>query len=172
MTASTRNRVLIALAFLALAVTVGSVTVGRDLYSGRAPDLGSFALVNFAGYLFFLVMPVEVLVPWYLAEGHAGAVVASLAVLTGMGAQVVDYGIGRLASDKLVTHLIGERRLRRARGTIERYGRWAIFAFNLTPLSSPSIVAAAGVVGFGFARTMLWSVLGLVLKYVALVWVF
>lgn len=172
MTASTRNRILIALAFLALAATVASLTVGRDLYSGRAPDLQSFALVNFAGYLFFLVMPVEVLVPWYLAEGHAGPVVATLAVLTATAAQMVDYGIGRLASDKLVTHLIGERRLQRMHGTIERYGRWAIFLFNLTPLSSPTIVAAAGVVRLGFARTMLWSVAGLVLKYAALVWLF
>lgn len=172
MTASTRNRVLIGLAFLVLAATVASLTVGRDLYSGRTPDLGSLALVNFAGYLFFLVMPVEVLVPWYLAEGHAAPMVASLAVLTATGAQMVDYGIGRLASGKLITHLIGERRLQRTQGTIERYGRWAIFIFNLTPLSSPSIVAAAGVVRLGFAHTMLWSVAGLVLKYVALVWVF
>lgn len=172
MTASTRNRVIIGLAFLALAAAVASLTVGHDLYTGRTPDLQSFALVNFAGYLFFLVMPVEVLVPWYLSEGHSGPVLIVLAVTTALLAQLVDYGIGRLASERVITGLIGERRLGHMRGRIERYGRWAIFVFNLTPLSSPAICAAAGVLRFGVWRTMAWSAAGLVPKYVAVVWVF
>jgi membrane protein YqaA with SNARE-associated domain len=166
------RRILIGLALLVIAATVVSLTIGRDLYEGRSPDLGSFVLVHFAGYLFFIVMPVEVLVPWYIAEGHAEPVLVVLAVVTAMVAQLIDYGIGRLVSGHIVETLIGERRLRRAQDTIDRYGRWTILLFNLTPLSSPTILAAAGVVRFGVARAMVWSAVGLVLKYVLIAWLF
>ena len=166
-----RRRLLVALGLILLAAAVLSLTVGRDLYAGRAPDLGSFALVHFAGYLFFIVMPVEVLVPWYLGEGHAGGLLIGLAVGTAMAAQLIDYGIGRLVSDKVVPHLIGRRRLERARDAIERYGRWAILLFNLLPLSSPVLLAAAGVVRFGLVRAMAWSATGLMLKYSVMVWI-
>ena len=167
-----RRRVLVGVGLFLLAAAILSLTVGRDLYSGRTPDLASFTLVHFAGYLFFIVMPVEVLVPWYLEEGHAAAPLLGLAVATALAAQLIDYGIGRVVSDRLVPHAIGYRRLTRARGTIERYGQWAILLFNLTPLSSPVLLAAAGVVRFGLLRAMAWSAAGLVLKYAAIVWLF
>lgn len=167
-----RRRLLAGLGFFLLAAAVLSLTLGRDLYYGRSPDLDSFALVHFAGYLFFIVLPVEVLVPWYLGEGHPGGLLVGLAVATALAAQLIDYGIGRLVSDKVVPHVIGQRRLARTQATIERYGRWAIFMFNLLPLSSPVLLAAAGVVRFDLVRAMAWSASGLVLKYAALVWIF
>ena len=166
------RRILIGLAFLLIAATVVSLTIGRDLYEGRSPDLGSFVLVHFAGYLFFIVMPVEVLVPWYMAEGHAWHLLVPLAVATGIGAQVIDYGIGRLVSGQVVESLIGERRLQRAQGTIDRWGQWAIFFFNVTPLSSPTVLAAAGIVRFGVVRAMVWSAAGLTLKYLLIALLF
>jgi membrane protein DedA with SNARE-associated domain len=172
MTRPTRRQVLVGLGLLLLAGTVASLTVGHDLYTGRRPDLGSFALVNFAGYLFFIVMPVEVLIPWYLAEGHAGHRLATLAVGTAIAAQAIDYGLGRLMSGHLVQHLIGERRLRRTQATIDRWGGWAIFVFSLLPLSSPTIVAAAGVVHYGLWRALTWSVTGLTVKYALMVLLF
>jgi membrane protein DedA with SNARE-associated domain len=172
MTASARRRLILGLVLLALAATVVSLTVGRDLFTGRTPDLGSFALVNFAGYLFFIVLPVEILVPWYLAAGHAGHWVAGLAVGTAVAAQLADYGIGCLVSGDVVDHLISRARIERARAKIDRYGGWTIFLFNLLPLSSPTMAAAAGVVRFGVLRTQAWSVAGLTLKYAAMVWLF
>jgi membrane protein DedA with SNARE-associated domain len=172
MTCSTRRRLIAGLVLLVLAATVASLTVGRDLFAGRTPDLASFALVNFAGYLFFIVLPVEALVPWYLAAGHSGESVAALAVGTAVAAQLADYGIGRLVSGDVVDHLIRRERIERARAKIDRYGGWTIFVFNLLPLSSPSMAAAAGVVRFGVVRTQAWSVAGLTLKYGAMVWLF
>ena len=168
----TRGRVLTGIVLLLIAATVASLTVGRDIYAGRTPGIDSFILVHFAGYLFFIVMPVEVLVPWYLAEGHPGAVLLVLAVATALAAQIIDFGIGRLLSGRIVEHVIGERRLQRARSLIDRYGGGTIFFFNLFPLSSPSVLAAAGIVRFPPLRAMLWSGAGLTLKYAALVWLF
>lgn len=167
-----RRRLLITLALIAAAATVVSVTVGRDLYQGRAPDIESFILLHFAGYLIFLIMPVDLLVPWYLAEGHGGGELLSLAVLTATLAHLIDYGIGRLLSEEVVEHVIGKRRLRKAYAHIERWGKWAIFVFCLLPLSSPSVVVASGIVRYGLLRTVVWSVAGLVGKYGAMVWLF
>ncbi|MGY8778643.1 MAG: hypothetical protein ACKVIN_11015 [Longimicrobiales bacterium] len=83
-----RSRVLlIVLAWLVTIVLVSS-TLGHEIYSGRSPGLGSFALVNFAGYLFFLVMPIEALVPIYEAEGHAAGTLIMLAVITGLAGRL------------------------------------------------------------------------------------
>ena len=167
-----RRRILIGLTLITIAAVIASLTVGHDLYYDRRPDLGSFTLVHFAGYLFFIVMPVEVLVPWYLAEGHAAHVLLGLALATAIPAQAVDFLIGRLFSGNVIEHVIGERRLRRAQGMIDRFGGWTIFLFNLFPLSSPTILAAAGLLRFAPQRALLWSVAGLTLKYAAIVWVF
>ena len=64
---------IIVIMLVAIIAIVGS-TLGREIMAGRQPGLVSFGLIHFAGYLFFLLMPVEILVPLYLAEGHPGLV--------------------------------------------------------------------------------------------------
>ncbi len=166
------KRAVIILIMLFVIVTLISVTLGRDLIAGRQPTLASFTLIHFAGYLFFLVMPVEILVPYYLVEGHAGHVLILTAVATATLAQLIDYGIGYLLSDKVINHLIGPKRYARAEGAINNYGRWAILVFNLLPLSSPNLLLAAGIVRFPLISAVFYSLAGLVVKYWVLVFVF
>ena len=88
-----RHRI-IAVAITALvAIAYVSSTLGRMIYEGQSPGLGSFAAVHFAGYLFFLLMPVEALVPIYEAEGHAGSTLILLAVGTALVAQATRRGM-------------------------------------------------------------------------------
>ena len=61
-----------------------SSTIGTQLYAGHRPELWSFALVHFAGYLFFLLMPVEALVPLYQVEGYGGTTLVLIAVATAL----------------------------------------------------------------------------------------
>ena len=166
-----RRRVLIAGFFVLVTATIISGTVGRDIYSGRTPTLGSFIGVHFAGYLFFIVMPVELLVPWYLAEGHPGGMLLLLSVVTALAAQSIDYGIGRLASESIIHDLIGEKRLAKFRDRVDRYGGWVILFFNMTPLSSPAVLAAAGVLRYSLPRALVISAIGLGIKYSAIVWI-
>jgi len=153
-------------------MVIVSFTIGRDFYAGRRPDLGSFVIVHFAGYLFFLLMPVEALVPYYLAESHQGVILVVLAVVTALAAQAIDYGIGRLLADTVINKVIGRTRYERYRGKIERWGAWAIFVFNLFPLSSPNMLLVAGMTRFSATRAFAYSFAGLVLKYVGIVYVF
>jgi len=167
-----RKRILISLGLLVMASLVGSLTIGRSLYLGKQPGLIAFSIVNFAGYLFFFLMPVEVLIPFYVAEGHAGMLLIILAISTAIVAQVIDFAIGYLASDKIIFGLIGEKKYKKAEKHIHAYGGWAILFFNLFPLSSSILSLAAGMVRFNFKKFIIFSIIGLTIKYVALVYLF
>ncbi|HIN77243.1 MAG TPA: hypothetical protein EYM97_00260, partial [Gemmatimonadetes bacterium] len=82
-----------------IAIALVSWMLGQEILAGRSPGLSSFAVIHFAGYLFFLLMPVEALVPIYQAEGHAGATLILIAVSTAIAGEVIDYCIGRAVSD-------------------------------------------------------------------------
>ena len=169
---SRRTRILIGAVTVVIAVALVSSTVGRAIYAGRAPGLGSFVTVHFAGYLFFLLMPVEALVPYYQTEGHSGGVLVLLAVTTALAAQAIDYGIGRAVGTGILEDFLGRERYTKFSGLIGRWGTWAIFTFNLFPLSSPNMLLVAGMSRFGAVRALAWSAVGLIAKYIAIVYLF
>lgn len=166
-----RTRLLISLTIMGLIVLLFTATVGQDMMAQRRPDLGSFALLHGAGYLFFILMPVELLIPYYQAAGHPEHVLFFLAVGTACISQAVDLGIGWALSGDFIKVLVGEARHRRTSATMERYGAWAIFAFNLLPLSSPILLLVAGMMRFPPWKALLVSVAGLMGKYLLLIYV-
>ena len=168
----TRTRIIAVLITAFIAIIVVSSTLGREIYAGHSPSLFSFALIHFAGYLFFLLMPVEALVPVYQAEEHAGGVLILVAVLTALVAQAIDYGIGRAVREETVHKLIGEKRYERFKGMIARWGGWAVLLFNLFPLSSPNMLLVAGIARFSALRSFVFSLVGLTVKYTVLVLAF
>lgn len=149
----------------ALAVTIVSLTVGKEIYGHREHNLLSFAVVNFSGYLFFLVMPVELAFIYYLTSGMEVVLLNLLAISTALGAQIIDYYIGRFFSGHIIDQLIGRHRYEKAKEEIRRYGNITIFVFNLLPLSSPVILLAAGMLKHNLKETLFYSLLGLFLKY-------
>lgn len=161
----TRTRIIAVLITAGVAIVLVSTTLGREIYAGRTPTLTSFALIHFAGYLFFLLMPVEALVPVYQAEGHAGGVLILVAVGTALLAQAIDYGIGRSVREPVIHELIGEERYLRFRATIQRWGGLAVLFFNLFPLSSPNMLLVAGITRYSAARAFAFSAVGLTVKY-------
>jgi membrane protein DedA with SNARE-associated domain len=167
-----RRRFLAVVVTVIVCVLIVSSTIGREIFAGHKPGLTSFGIVHFAGYLFFLLMPVEALVPYYLTEGHAGGVLIGLALVTALAAQAIDYGIGRLLADTVIDKVVGRKRFERYLGKIDRWGSWAIFVFNLFPLSSPNMMLVAGMTKFSPTRAFTYSFAGLLLKYVGIVYVF
>jgi membrane protein YqaA with SNARE-associated domain len=167
-----RRRVIALLLTAVVAIGLVSTTLGRAIYAGQTPGLVSFAAIHFAGYLFFLLMPVEALIPIYQAEGHRGATLIVIALATAVAAQLIDYCIGRAVSDRVIDDLIGEDRYRKFSGKIERWGGWAILLFNLFPLSSPNMLLVAGMVRYNVWKTFAFSTMGLVGKYVGIVYIF
>ncbi len=169
---ASKRRILAVILTVVTSIAIVSVTLGREIWAGKQPGLMSFATIHFAGYLFFLLMPVEALVPFYQAEGHRGLVLLGIAVATAMVAQTVDYGIGRLVRVESVEGLLGTRRFRRFNRLVGRFGSGAILIFNLLPLSSPNLLLVAGIMRFDLRRAALFTLLGLTIKYLALVYLF
>lgn len=166
-----RSKVIALLLTALVAIGLVSTTLGRAIYEGQTPGLGSFAAIHFAGYLFFLLMPVEALVPVYQSEGHPGMTLVTIALATAIAAQAIDYGIGYAASDR-AEDFIGEERYERFRALIDRWGGWAILFFNLFPLSSPNMLLASGIMRYQPVKALLFSALGLTVKYASIVYLF
>ena len=89
------TRIIIAVLLLSAAIAIASITVGRDIYYGsRDEGMLSFAIVNACGYLFFLVMPVEVAFVYYLQGDISVVALNAVAIGTAIFSQSIDYAIG------------------------------------------------------------------------------
>jgi membrane protein DedA with SNARE-associated domain len=165
------NKALYIVIASAVAIAIFSLTIGRELYEGRTQSLTSFGLVHFSGYLFFLLMPVEMAFVYYLSFYRETELIW-VALVTAVTAQFIDYIIGLFFSLKSLTKLVGEKRILKAERYIQKYGNLTIFVFNFFPLSSPVIALAAGLLKYRFKDLVIFSVLGLFLKYLVLSLIF
>jgi len=154
-----------------IAILIVSSTFGRELYEGRGQSLASFGLVHFSGYLFFLLMPVELAYIYYLSFFSEWEMI-TVALATSTAAQIIDYYIGLSISTAIVNNLVGEKRILKAEKHIQKYGSLTIFIFNLFPLSSPVISVAAGMLKFRFKIFIFYSSAGLIVKYLVLTLIF
>lgn len=154
-----------------IVIAIISFTIGRELYEGRTQSLTSFGVIHFSGYLFFLLMPVEMAFIYYLAW-YSKAELIWIAIVTAVSAQFIDYVTGLFFSVKSLTNLVGEKRILKAEKYIQKYGNLTIFVFNFLPLSSPVIALAAGLLKYKLKDLLIYSVLGLFLKYLILSLVF
>lgn len=167
------KRLIVVVSLLTLTTVVASLTVGRDIYQHNAESFLSFAIVNFAGYLFiFLFMPVELAFIYYLHTGYDPVILNLVAIGTAFSAQVIDYLIGYFTSARLIDRLIGKSRYEKAEDEIRRYGNLTLFFSNLLPLSSPVISLAAGMLKYRIKDALLYSFAGMVMRYLLLSLIF
>ncbi len=167
------THIVIAVLLVITAIVIASMTVGLDIYYGsRDEGMMSFAIVNACGYLFFLIMPVEVAFVYYLQGDISVPALNAVAIGTALFSQTIDYSIGLLMSNRFIDNLIGRSRYEKAEKTIEKYGNLTIFVFNSLPLSSPIISLAAGMLRHKIRDTVICTVLGLMVKYLALTLIF
>jgi len=166
-----RVRILSCFFCVFVAAMIVSFTLGREWYSDKSQSLFSFALIHFSGYLFFLLMPVEVAFVYYLPFFKEFELIA-VALLTAFSAQLIDYLIGFSVSSTVINNIISERRIIKAEKYIFKYGNLTILIFNLFPLSSSVIALAAGMIKYSFRDFVFYSSFGLIIKYVVLSLVF
>lgn len=163
------KKLIIFILLIGVATAVASLTIGKDIYYGsREQGLLSFAIVSLAGYLFFLFMPVELAFIYYLSIGENMIYLNLIALGTALFSQSVDYLVGYSFSTSIINKLIGKRRFGKAQDKIRQYGNAAIFIFNFFPLSSPVISMAAGMLKHRVREALLFTFLGLGLKYLAI----
>lgn len=159
----------IALLLAVAAITIASLTIGRDIYNGTRDDgLLSFAIVSLSGYLFFLFIPVELAFVYYLPGEINVWALNAVALGTAMVSQTIDYTIGYLLSGKIIDRFIGKKRYEKAEERIRKYGNAVIFIFNFFPLSSPVISLAAGMLKHRVKDALIFTFTGLLTKYLLL----
>jgi len=116
-------------------------------------------------------MPVELAYIYYLSFFSEWEMI-TVALTTATAAQIIDYYIGLSMSTAIVNNLVGEKRILKAEKHILKYGSLTIFIFNLFPLSSPVISVAAGMLKFRFKIFIIYSTVGLLVKYIVLTLIF
>jgi membrane protein YqaA with SNARE-associated domain len=159
--------------FIIAAVIIASLTVGRDIYYGsRNEGLLSFAIVNFSGSLFFLIMPVELAFIYYLSGDIKVWILISVAMGTSMVSQAINYLIGLLFSRDIINRLIGKHQYIKAEDRIRKYGNIIIFLFNVTPISNDVLSLAAGMLNYRVKDAAIFTFAGLLLKYIILTLIF
>ena len=154
------------------AIILASITIGRQIYYQRQPDILSFSLIHFGGYLFFLLMPVEILFTYYLIRDYNLIILIIVALATAIAAQTIDYLIGYVVSNQIIYKIIGEKKYKKTEKYMNRYGNLTIFVFNFLPLSSPILALVAGMLRYKFRNLLFYSFLGLSIKYVVIVLLF
>ena len=154
-----------------IALTIAGFTIGHEIYEGKSDSMFSFGAVHFAGYLFFLLMPVEMAFVYYLAH-YEEIKLITVALGTAFVAQLIDFYIGLSLSSKFIHNFVGEKRIAKSEKYIKKYGNLTIFIFNLFPLSSPVIALVAGMIRYRLGHLILYSVAGLAIKYFILSLIF
>jgi membrane protein DedA with SNARE-associated domain len=167
------GRLIIIILLAATAIAIASLTIGRDIYLGsERQGILSFCIVNFAGYLFFLFMPVELAFIYYASSGENLFVLNIAAIGTALLSQSIDYLIGYSFSTKIIDRLIGRQRYQKAESRIRNYGNVVIVVFNLFPLSSPVISLSAGMLKLRIKDVAIYTFSGLLIKYLLLTIIF
>ena len=155
-----------------IATLIASSTIGREIYRTGQVSIFSFGIVNFSGYLFFLIMPVELAFIYCLHSQPDIVLLNMVAILTAISAQLIDYYTGRFFSTNFIDKLVGRHRFERAENKIRQYGNIVIFLFNLLPLSSPVILLAAGMIKHPVKQAIFYSLLGLLSKQLFMTLIF
>ena len=167
------KRITVFVFLIILMAVIASLTIGKDIYENEEKSLLSFAIVNFAGYLFFfLFMPMELAFIYYLRTGYEPFSLNLVAIGTAFAAQVINYLIGYFFSSGIIDRLIGRNRYEKAEEEIRKYGNWTLLFSNLLPLSSPVVSLAAGMLKHRVKEALFYSLIGIVLRYLALTLIF
>lgn len=159
------NPKLLSILALFIGTLVISLTYSDNIIESRNISLESFLVINFLGYLFFLIMPVEALFLYYLTGGYNVMTLIFAATLTGLFGQIVDYLVGKLVNEKYAKEIVGKNKYKKIKNVIHKYGKPIMFVFSLSILSSPIVAFIAGVVKCDWKQIFLYSFLGLLTKY-------
>ncbi|PIZ50973.1 hypothetical protein COY27_04940 [Candidatus Woesearchaeota archaeon CG_4_10_14_0_2_um_filter_33_13] len=163
-----RRQIIFSLSSIFFAMVILSLTIGREILSGAKASLVSLAIINFSGYLFIFLMPVEGLVPIYTAAGYNWFIILAIVLLTAIVAQIINYSVGSLMSEQFIKGLIGEKNYRRSYKHISNHGGWMILLFNILPLASSVLSLIAGMIRYDMKKLLMYSFIGLAIKYLAM----
>ncbi len=133
---------------------------------GGSTPLGMLYTTLFGG-LFFVSIPLELLFIKFLNSGHPIIVLFLFYFLGLIISFTADYYLGYKLSS-LSKRLISPKKFYKTKGLLNRYGAWAVFGFNVTPLPSQLLAVVLGVFRYNKTRFYVFFLLGQLVKYTAI----
>lgn len=133
-------------------------------------ELGIF-LLGFFGSLFFIPLPIDFLFFKSLSNGSNPGIVLVLVLIGSVLGNLIDYYLGVFLS-QYARYLVSVKKLYAAKRWVNKYGQWAIFVFNLTPLPGSLLTFAVGITRYNIFRLIIFFFLGNLCKFGAYVLVY
>ncbi len=132
--------------------------------------LGSLYVAFFGG-MFFIFVPMEgYFVP--ALQNNNGLVLFTIFIIGILVSYSIDYLIG-LKLSKIAKRLVSPRKFYKIKSIINRHGKLAILVANIIPfLPSQQVTFILGVFKYNKLRLLIFTMLGQMLKYMALLAVF
>lgn len=149
-----------------------SLTYSDVLIEKSQTSLESFLMINFVGYLFFIIMPIEALFLYYLTESYNPITLILGATITGFFGQMVDFMLGKLIDEKHAITIVGKEKYGKIKHILHKYGKPIIFVFSLSILSSPLVTFISGIVKCDWKMIFFYGFLGLLVKYIIITGVY
>lgn len=125
--------------------------------------LGSLYASIFGG-LFFVILPVELVFYSFLRAGHNIILINIFYVAGFLISYTLNYYLG-LKLTGISKKIISPKKFYKIKGTINRYGAWAVFGFNVLPLPSQPLATILGVFKYNRKRFYIFFLSGQILKY-------
>ena len=126
-------------------------------------ELGIF-LLGFFGSLFFIPLPIDFLFFKSLTNGANPGLALVLVLIGSIIGNFIDYFLG-LWFSKYARYLVSVKKIYAAKRWVNRYGQWAIFVFNLTPLPGSLLTFAVGITRYNIFRLFTFFILGNLVKF-------
>lgn len=126
---------------------------------------------GFIGSLFFIPLPQEVFLVSALIAGTSAYVAFSAIFIGTIAGNVFNYYAGIKLSPFFI-HLTSKRQLYKLRRTVNRFGIYAIFLFNILPLPSPLLTFGLGITKYNSKKLFSVLTLGVVFKYIIIIFLF
>lgn len=149
-----------------LFITLNNIINHFSSQIGGATPLGIFYTTLFGG-LFFISIPLEVLFIRFLNSGNSIIILFLFYFLGLIISFTANYYLGYKLSS-LSKRLISPKKFYKTKGILNRYGAWAIFAFNATPLPSQLLSVILGVFRYNKTRFYVFFLAGQLVKYTAI----
>lgn len=187
-TTDSRNKQAILLGIVLALVVVGIFIDSSNIFENNTPQsikaayahvsseitqlspVGMFYISFFGGF-FFVPDALELGFVLSLAKGNSPWVSLALIILGFIPSQIINYILGTRFGSFLI-HFVSKRELFKTKRWVNKYGSYAIFFVNMLPLPSPLLTFALGITRYNVTRLFFFMILGSIVKYCLLIWLF
>lgn len=124
--------------------------------------------VSFFGSLFFIMLPIEVFLIYFMSFGHNKLLVLATVIAGNLAGLVIDYLIGFVIGGKILKRFLKEHH-ESFNKKLKKVGSFIVVIGNIIPFPIELASVFLGTVRFGILRFILFTFIGRVVRYTILI---